>query len=373
MKAVVKTMPQAGAEYIEVPIPQLRDDEVLIRVHATSICGTDVHIYNWDEWSARRIGAGRLPQILGHEFCGEIIDRGRSVEGLNRGDNVSAETHIYHEFDRQSILGQRHIGERMKILGVDINGCFAEYIAVPARVCWKNDKTIPPEFTCIQEPLGNATYAVLGEDSDVAGKSMLITGDGPVSLFAIAVAKACGVAKIIHFGFWDFNTELGKKLGADYQFITPRTTSAERLQGVLDLTEGYGVDIALEMVGTEDSINDCFAMVRKGGRITAFGIPSSGKVAIDYANGIVFKGCTIFGINGRRLFDTWYRNSNLLAMGKLDVTAVVTHVMDLKDYAAGFTAMLAAPRTSAKIVLFPDHEEYLKAAARLKRVDKFPS
>lgn len=366
MKAVVKTKPEFGAELLEVPIPQIKDDEVLIKVGATSICGTDVHIYKWDDWSDQRIGAKNLPQTLGHEVAGEVIEIGRGVKRVSVGDFVSVETHIYHPGDLQTYLCQMHIGERMKIVGVDMNGCFAEYFAVPESVCWVNDKSIPPEFACIQEPLGNACYAVMGEDNDIAGKSMLITGDGPISLFAIHIASVCGVAKVIHFGKYDFNMEIAKQLGADFQYYTNKTTHEERMQAVKDLTNGYGVDIALEMVGSEDSIRDCFAMLRKGGRITAFGIAPTSPVMIDYNGGMVFKGSTIFGVNGRKLFDTWYRNSNLLAMNKLNVTPVVTHMYELKDFTEGFKRMIERPRQSAKVVLFPDSSEFDKAIDRRK-------
>lgn len=353
MKAVRKISPQLGAEMVEIDIPRINPDEVLVKVKACSICGTDVHIYKWDPWAQGRIGEGRLPQTLGHEVAGEVVEIGPSVKKILVGDYVSAETHIPHPGDLQALLGQQHIGMRMKILGVDMNGAFAEYIAIPEVVCWVNDKSIPPEFATIQEPLGNACYATLGEDADVAGKSMLITGDGPISLFAIGVARACGLAKIIHFGKYDLNMEIGRKMGADYQMYTNRTSHQERQQFIKDQTEGYGVDIALEMVGSADSIEDCFAGVRKGGRITAFGIAPESPCPVDYNNGIVFKGCQIHGINGRKMFDTWYRVRALLTSGRLDPSPVITHKFKLEDYEKGFEKMIERPRKSAKVVLFP--------------------
>jgi threonine 3-dehydrogenase len=365
MRAVVKTKPVHGAEYLDVEVPRIRDDEVLVRVRATSICGTDVHIYKWDPWSASRIGEGKLPQILGHEVAGEVLEVGNSCSRIRVGDYISAETHIYDPGDLTALLCQLHVGENMRILGVDRDGAFAEYFAVPESVCWPNDSAIPPEFATIQEPLGNATYAVLGEDSDVAGKTMLITGDGPISLFAVAVARCCGVAKIFHFGKYDFNMEIAKSLGADFQVYTNKTTADERAQLVLDNTGGFGVDIALEMVGSADSINDAFRLVRKAGRVSAFGIPPSSPLMLDYANGVVFKGCQIHGISGRRMFDTWYRVRNLLASGRLDPSPVITHIMALKDYEQGFERMLERPRFAAKVVLFPNTEELGEAQKRM--------
>ncbi|MDD3877558.1 MAG: alcohol dehydrogenase catalytic domain-containing protein [Bacteroidales bacterium] len=363
MKAVVKTRPEFGAEWLDVNLPELKPDWVIVKVKAASICGTDVHIYKWDPWSDARIGAKNLPQTLGHEVAGEVVEVGKSCKRVKIGDSISAETHIYDSGDLTSLLGAFHVGKNMKILGVDTNGSFAEYFAVPESVCWVNDKSIPSELATIQEPLGNATYAVLGEDNDVAGKTMLITGDGPISLFAIGVAKACGVAKIFHFGKYDFNMEIGKKMGADFQLWTNKTTSKERATFVMDHTDGFGVDIALEMVGSQESIEDCFSLVRKAGRISAFGIPEKSPLPIDYSNGIVFKGCQIHGINGRKIFDTWYRNKNLLAMKRLEPKHVITHMFTLEDYAKGFDAMLARPRFSAKVVLFPEKAE-LEAAKK---------
>lgn len=364
MQAVVKTKPEYGAESQEKPIPKAKGDWVVVKVRATSICGTDVHIYKWDPWSAQRIGAKALPQILGHEVAGEVVEVGPHCKRIKVGDYISAETHIYDPGDLTSMLGALHVGRNMKILGVDFDGCFAEYFALPEAICWPNDPSIPPEIASIQEPLGNACYAVLGEDADVAGKTMVITGDGPISLFAIGVARAVGVAKIIHFGKYDVNMEIGRKMGADLQMHTNKTTGKERLQFVLDHTGGNGVDIALEMVGSPDSIQDCFAMVRKAGRVTAFGIAAESPLPVDYNNGIVFKGCQIHGINGRKIFDTWYRNRNLLANGRLDPTPVITDMFLLSDYAKGFEKMTERPRKSAKVVLFPEEKEYQAALKR---------
>jgi threonine 3-dehydrogenase len=367
MTAVVKTKPELGAELQDKPIPKPQPDWVVVKVRATSICGTDVHIYKWDPWSAERIGAKALPQILGHEVAGEVVEVGSHCKRIKVGDTISAETHIYDPSDLTSMLGSFHVGRNMKILGVDFDGCFAEYFALPESICWPNDPTIPPEVAAIQEPLGNAAYAVLGEDADVAGKTMVITGDGPISLFAIGVARVVGVAKIIHFGKYEFNMEIARKMGADLQMNTNQSTGKERLEFVLDHTDGNGVDIALEMVGSQNSVDDCFAMVRKAGRVTAFGIAAESPLPIDYNNGIVFKGCQVHGISGRKIFDTWYRNRNLLAAGRLDPTPVITNVFRLEDFAMGFEKMIERPRKSAKVVLFPDRTEYEAAVKRIGR------
>jgi len=366
MKAVRKTNADVGAAWVDTPVPEIDPEWVLVKVRATSICGTDVHIYKWDPWADSHIGADNLPQTLGHEVAGEVIEVGAHVKRIKVGDYVSAETHIYDPGDLQALVGSPHVGKNMRILGVNCDGAFGEYFAIPESVCWVNDPSIPPEFATVQEPMGNACYAVLGEDADVAGKTMLITGDGPISLFAIGIARACGVSKILHFGKYDFNMEIARKMGADEQIYTNKTTPEERETFVMDHTGGWGVDIALEMVGSPDSIRDCFGFVRKAGRITAFGIAPDSPCPVDYNDGIVFKGGQIHGINGRKIFDTWYRVKNLLASGRVDPTPVITHMYGLEDFQKGFDRMIERPRKSAKVVLFPDRGEFDAAKKRLE-------
>lgn len=374
MKAVLKVRAQrGGAELQDVDIPTLKPDEVLIKVKATSICGTDVHIYEWNPWAQRRIGAKRLPQILGHEVAGEVVEVGEFVKNIKKGDYVSAETHIFNPGDLQAMLGQRNVGKNMEILGVDRDGVFADYVAVPERVCWVNDRSIHPEFASVQEPLGNGVYAALGEDADVAGKTMVIVGDGPTALFATGVARASGVAKIILIGYSDFNMEIAKKMGADFILDIKKSSLEERNRFVLGQTGGYGTDISLEMVGGEVPIREAFTHLRKGGRLTAFGIAPEAQVPVDYNNAIVFKCAQIHGINGRKVFDTWYRMRNLLAGNRLDISPVITHVMALEEFEKGFQMLLAEPRQASKIVLFPDEGELAAAKERLAEKGSMPA
>jgi threonine 3-dehydrogenase len=365
MMAVVKTKAEKGAELKEVPLPKIGDDEVLVKVSATSICGTDVHIYKWDDWSDKRIGAKALPQILGHEVAGVVVDKGKFVKKIAVGDYISAETHIPYSGDLQALLGQMHLGERMQILGVDRDGVFAEYVAIPEIVCWVNDKSIAPEYATIQEPLGNAVYAVLGEDNDVAGKSMVIVGDGPIGLFATGVARAVGVTNIFLVGMSTFNLEIGRRMGADH-ILNGDDKKIDRVAYVKDHTSGYGADIVVEVAGVPQAIEEGFMMLRKGGRFSAFGVLSEPSMTIDYNNSIVFKGCQIHGINGRKMFDTWYRVRNLLASKRLDISPVVTHKMALEDFAGGFDKLLVPfrERKAGKIILFPDKKELNEALKR---------
>jgi len=365
MKAIVKTKPEKGAELLEVPIPNIADDEVLVKVKAVGICGTDVHIYNWDPWAQGRIGAKKLPQIMGHELCGIVERIGKNVKGVQTGDYISAETHIYFPKDLNALLGQMHIGEGMEILGVDRDGVFAEYVHIPERVLWHNDKNIPYELAAVQEPLGNACYAVLGEDHDIAGKTMVITGDGPISLMATAIARTCGVTKIFLIGMSDEMMKIAKELGADYVLSVNKTSQEERVRFIRDNTYGVGSDIALEIVGNQQSISDAFKMVRKGGRVSAFGISPQPTMTFDYDNDIVFKGIQIHGISGRKIFDTWYRVRNLLASGRLKVDPIITDVMLFEDYQKAFEKLAESNRKSAKIVMFPDKKD-LEGALKVR-------
>lgn len=363
MQAVVKAEPAPGAQWLTADVPSIAPDQVLVKVAATSICGTDVHIFKWDPWSQERIGEKNLPQILGHEVAGEVVEVGAQVKKVQVGDYISAETHIPCKRCIQCLTGQEHICANLSILGVDCNGAFAEYFAVPESVCWVNDKSIPPEFATVQEPLGNATYAVLGEDYDVAGKSMAIIGDGPIALFAVGVARVCGVSTIFLVGKYDFNVEIGKRMGADHLLYANRE-DVDRIEFIKDHTYGYGADIVLDMAGSPQALEEGFKMLRKGGRFTAFGVASVSPTPIDYNNGIVFKGAQVHGINGRKMFDTWFRVRNLLASGRLNISPVITHLYPLEEYEKGFEVMIQRPRKSAKVVLFPSAAEYDKAKAR---------
>lgn len=344
MKAVVKTKAKPGGELMDVNIPEISPYEVLVKVKATSICGTDVHIYKWNQWAESRI---KIPQIMGHEFAGEIVAVGSEVKNLKEGDYISAETHIPCNNCIQCHTGQQHICHNLKILGVDCNGCFAEYAAIPEIVAWKNDKSIPPEFACVQEPLGNAVYCTLVEP--VTGKTVLIFGDGPTGLFSAGVSSIAGAAQTFIVARHPARMEIAKKMGADV-VIDGKNDDIEKI--IMDATDGIGVDVILDMAGTQDAIDMGFKLVRKGGRYSAFGI-APGKVEWDINNGVVFKGVTIYGINGRLMYDTWHKVANLLKYKKLDISPVVTHKLPLEKFEEGFNLMIDRPKVSGKVVLIP--------------------
>ncbi len=345
MKAVRKLRKEPGADLVEIDIPKPGPGEVLVKVKATSICGTDVHIFTWDEWSRNRIK--NVPQTLGHELAGEVVETGPGVRNLKTGDVVSAETHIPCDSCVQCLTGQRHICNNLKILGVDMNGCFAEYAIIPEIVAWKNDPSIPAEFASVMEPLGNAVYCTLAEP--VAGKTVAITGDGPTSLFAAGVARISGAVQIFHIGMEPARLKIAEKMGAD---ITINIKDGDPVEKVLSMTDGVGVDVVLEMAGAAKAVETGFRILRKGGRFSAFGIVP-GNITIDYNNAVVFKGCTVDGINGRLMWDTWVKATNFLKFKRLDISPVVTHKLPLEDYKKGFELMTGEPKTCGKIILLP--------------------
>lgn len=350
MRAVMKTQPGPGFEMHMVDIPEPGPSEVLIKVKATSICGTDRHIYHWNEWSAGRI---KPPLIIGHEVCGHVIQVGRDVTLLKEGDYISAESHIPCTVCPVCRNGQQHICANLKILGIDTRGTYAEYAVIPEVVAWKNDPNLDPAMAAIMEPLGNAVYTVLAEP--VTGLSVAVFGDGPAGFNAVAVARAAGASTIFQIGKYPFRLELGRQAGSDVA-LNIRQPGTDVVQTILDATEGVGVDVVLEMTGSQQAIDEGLQVIRKGGRFSAFGLPA-GPVQLDLANGVVFKGARILGINGRLMWETWFQMAGLLRSGKLDPRPIITHRIPLDDFERGFAALDAADRRAGKVVMFPDAKD----------------
>jgi threonine 3-dehydrogenase len=344
MLAVMKKTKAPGAKIDYVEIPKISPDMVLVKIKACSICGSDLHIYSWDNWAQGRINP---PMVFGHECAGEVVEIGSEVKRAKIGDFVSAETHIPDQTCYQCRTGKMHICKNLKILGVDTNGAFAEYIAIPDICVWKNDRSLPLEIATIQEPFGNATYTVM--ESDVSGKVIAILGDGPIGCFATGIAKAVGAAKIFAVGEFPFRVELLKKMGADVALSIQKENPVEV---IMDQTSGEGVDVVLEITGVQKAIEDGFKILKKGGTFTAFGIPSD-KILFDLNYNVIFKGAKIIGINGRLMFDTWYQLSNLLNNKLVDPTPVITHKFPLKDFQKGIDALLSPNKECGKVILFP--------------------
>lgn len=344
MKALVKTAAAPGLTLQPMPDPTPAEGEVVVRVKATSLCGTDAHIYRWDEWAQSRI---HPPRIIGHEMCGEVAEVGRGVSSVGVGDYVAAESHLTCGLCFQCRTGQAHVCKNYRVLGIDVDGSYADYVLLPERVLWKTSRDIPPEIACVQEPLGNAVDAALAED--LSGHSVLITGCGPTGLFAAAVARIAGASMIIASDVSDYRLDLATQLGVDHT-LNAKTDSVEAMAAaILDLTGGEGVDTALEMSGDPAALHQAFRSVKNGGRVTLFGIPT-GSVCFDLPNEIIFKGIRVYGVTGRRLFGTWYRLAGLFKAG-LNIRPVVTHQFPLTDFAKGFDLIQSG--RCGKVVLFP--------------------
>jgi threonine 3-dehydrogenase len=343
MSAVVKSEPKAGVEIREVPVPAIGATDVLVRVKVASICGTDLHIYNWDPWAQGRIVP---PLIPGHEFCGHVAAVGSEVTSVKEGDFVSAEMHVACGKCLQCRTGQAHICQSVKIIGIDQNGAFADYVAIPELNIWKLDPAIPQEYASILDPLGNAVHAALA--GDLAGKSVAITGCGPIGLFAIAVARACGAAQVFAIEINQYRRNIALQMKADL-VLDPATEDVRTI--VRDHTNGYGVDVLLEMAGHRDAVRLGFDILRTGGRVSLLGIASR-PMELDLARDIIFKGATVLGINGRKVFETWYQMTALLKAGKLELHPVITNRLPISDFSKGMDLLNSGK--ASKILLYTD-------------------
>lgn len=345
MKALHKETAGPGAVYGGVSDIKLKPDELLLKVHLGSICGSDLPIYNWTSWAPERI---KPPMVFGHEFCGTVAEAGSATRDFKKGDFVSVESHIYCGLCYQCRNGERHVCREMKIIGVDGPGGFGEYAAVPARCAWKHPDDKLKDVGSLMEPLGNAVYSVLVED--VTCKSVLVTGCGPQGLFSIAVAKASGADPIVAVEGSPFRAELARKMGAT-AVVDPSVH--DPLSAVLKAGKTPdGFDVVCEMSGAAPAIELAFKAVRNGGRITAFGIPSK-KVELDWANDLIFKGVRVHGIVGRRIFETWYKTDHLLRSGAVNVAPLITHTYPMKDFEEGFAVMTSPEKKCGKVLLVP--------------------
>ncbi len=343
MQAVVKAHAAPGIEMREVPVPAPGTGEVLVRVEAASVCGTDLHIFNWDPWAQGRI---HPPLIPGHEFCGIVAGVGSGVTTVKEGDQVSAEMHVACGKCLQCRIGQAHICQHVRILGVDADGAFASYAIIPETNIWKLPATIPHEYASLLDPLGNAVHTVLA--GPIAAKTVAVTGCGAIGLFSIAIAKACGAAKVFAIEVNAHRREVAATMGAD-QVLDPSADNVE--EQVMEATDGTGVDVLLEMSGHPTAMRQGFAMLRTGGRASLLGIPSQ-PVEIDFARDIIFKGATVQGINGRKMFETWFQMEALLATGKLHLDPVITHRLKLSEFSRAMELLQSGE--AIKVVLRPE-------------------
>jgi len=343
MLAVVKPQAAAGAEIRQVKIPAFGRTDVLVKVKVASICGTDLHIYNWDRWAQNRI---HPPLIPGHEFCGEVAAFGDEVTSVKEGDFVSAEMHVACGKCLQCRTGEAHICQKVKIIGVDADGAFAEYVVIPESNIWKLDPAIPHDYASILDPLGNAVHTVLA--GEIAAKTVAITGCGPIGLFSIAVAKAVGATSVFAIEVNEHRAKIAREMKADY-VLNPAKENVHDI--IMEKTGGLGVDVILEMAGVPDSIRLAFDIVRRGGRISLLGLTSK-PIPLNFSEDIIFKGLTIQGINGRRMYQTWYQMTALLKSGRLDLHPVITDRISMKDFSKAMARLKTGE--ASKILVYPN-------------------
>lgn len=351
MKAIMKIDKQQGFEIKEVEQPEINADEVLVKLIYSSVCGTDLHIWKWDEWARNRI---KPPLIVGHELCGEIVELGESVSGVEigeegskdkargrrnevkagekgskdtpseegnhvkKGDIISAETHLFDGTCEQCRNGNKHICENVKILGVDVDGVWGEYCKLPARNAW-NSNSLDKEIVSLQEPFGNAVHTVFS-GGDIQEKSVLVIGCGMTGLCAVAIAKASGAERVIGIDVEEYRVKMAERMGADGTVKGDGNVVEEALR----LSNNHGFDVVLEMSGNPDGLRNGFELLKNGGRAAILGVFPK-PVEFDFTNKIVFKGARVFGVNGRKIWETWEKGKEILESGKVDLKKLVTH------------------------------------------------
>lgn len=338
MKALAKLKSEPGIWLTEVPVPEIGPNDLLIKIRKTAICGTDMHIYNWDAWSQNTIP---VPMVVGHEYVGEVVDMGSEVRGFAAGDRVSGEGHITCGHCRNCRAGRRHLCRNTEGVGVNRAGAFAEYLVIPAFNAFKIPDNISDDLAAIFDPFGNAVHTTLA--FDLVGEDVLITGAGPIGIMAVAVAKHVGARHVVITDVNPYRLALAEKMGATRAVNVAETDLSDVMQE-LGMTEGF--DIGLEMSGVEQAFTSMLDTMNHGGKIAMLGIPPD-SVAIDW-NKVIFKGLTIKGIYGREMFETWYKMASLLQSG-LDISPIITHQMPVAEYLDGFATMQSGQ--SGKVIL----------------------
>jgi threonine 3-dehydrogenase len=338
MKALIKARREPGIWLGEAEVPAVGPNDVKIRIKKTAICGTDIHIFNWDDWAQKTIP---VPMHVGHEYVGEIVELGSHVAGFQIGDRVSGEGHITCGYCRNCRAGKRHLCRNTVGVGVNRPGCFAEVLVIPAVNAFKLPADVPDDVASFLDPLGNAAHTALS--FDLVGEDVLITGAGPIGVMAVAIAKHVGARHVVITDVNDYRLELGKRMGAS-RAVNVKDTKLSDVMRDLGMTEGF--DVGLEMSGNGAAFRDMLSVMNHGGRVAILGIPP-GDVAIDW-NQVIFKGLVLKGIYGREMFETWYKMIAMLQSG-LDVTPVLTHRFGVDDYQEAFEIMRSGK--SGKVVL----------------------
>ncbi|MFN2418958.1 MAG: L-threonine 3-dehydrogenase [Candidatus Limnocylindria bacterium] len=341
MRALAKMRPAPGAELIERRVPTPGDGEVLLRVEAASICGTDYHLFSWDDWAAENL---LPPRILGHEVAGTVIAAGSGVTRVREGDLVGVESHLFDWTCAQCTRGDMHLCRNLRVIGVHVDGGFAEQVVIPEANAIESNG-LDPAVVALQEPMGNAVHAAFVEPID--GKSVLVTGCGPIGLCAVGIARAAGAALVIATDTEAYRLDLARTMGAHLALDASDQATEERIG---EATGGDGVEIVLEMSGAAPALDQALRVATRGGRISLLGIFGQ-TPRVDLSELVIMKGLRLHGIYGRRIYDTWERTQALLRSGALDVSPIITHRLDLADWEQGFD--LIASRHAGKVVLIP--------------------
>ena len=343
MKAILKPGPAPGLTLGEAPTPGIRSGDVLIKVRRAGICGTDLHIHQWDHWSQNRVNP---PLILGHEFMGEVVETGRLVENIEVGDRVSAEGHLVCGHCEFCGTGQAHVCRDTRIIGIDRDGAFAEYVSIPAANIIHIPESISDDHGALLDPLGNAFHTVL--HTDVAGRVVAVVGCGPIGLFAIGIARVAGAARVIAVEPHEGRRELAARMGA-HDCLDPTEGGVEAQ--VAELTRGYGAHVVCEMSGHPEGVRSAFRMCRNGGHVRLLGLPKH-AVEVNLARDVIFKGLHVYGVAGRLMDRKGIERRDFLAAGRLDIDPVITHRLPFDRFEEGIAAMNSGE--AAKVVLALD-------------------
>lgn len=346
MWALVKKEGKKGLALMKKPIPEVAYNEVKIKIHKTAICGTDVHIYEWNDWAKHTISLG---QIAGHEYVGEIVEVGAAVKKFKVGDIVTGEGHIVCGKCRNCLEGHKENCKDAKGVGVNRDGAFAEYLVIPEDNVWKTRKDIPEEMYAIFDPLGNACHTALSYD--LLGEDVLITGAGPIGIMAAAICKYAGARNVVITDFNEYRLKLASELGAT-RTINLKNEKIKDVMKELDMSEGF--DVGLEMSGAQSAFSEMVEMMRHGGKIALLGLQNP-DAKINWET-VIWNGLNIRGIYGRKVWDTWYKMTSMIE-GGLDISPVITHRLNIKDYKEGFEAMISGQ--SGKVILSWDHLDSL--------------
>lgn len=338
MNALVKTGPEPGLRLQEVPVPETGINDVLIRTIKTAICGTDLHIYNWDAWAAKTIP---VPMHVGHEFVGRVVEVGDNVRDFSPGDMVSGEGHVVCGRCRNCLAGRRHLCMKTSGVGVNRPGAFAEYLSIPVTNVWYCDSRISTDVLACFDPLGNAAHSALS--FDVLGEDVLITGAGPIGCMAAAIARHAGARHVVATDLNPYRLNLAASMGAT-RVVDVRHEHIEEVQRELQMKEGF--DVGLEMSGSPDALRSMISNMCHGGKIALLGIPQQ-ETSVDWGT-VIFNGLTLKGIYGREMYETWYKMTSMIQSG-LDITPVITHRYPYTDFEEGFRAMKSGG--SGKVIL----------------------